>query len=135
MALMRWTENLSVGVTALDDQHKVLVESLNELHAAMMRGDAKESTGPLLAKLLDYTRRHFSAEEAFLTRTNYPKFADHCKEHKDLTRKVEEFATRYERGELSINVHLLNFLRDWLTNHIQKEDKSYGPWLNSKGVQ
>jgi hemerythrin len=30
---------------------------------------------------------------------------------------------------------LLNFLRDWLTNHIQKEDRQYSSWLNQRGIR
>jgi len=41
---------------------------------------------------------------------------------------------RYRRGDNSVYIELLNFLRDWLTNHMQKEDREYGPWLNGHGV-
>ena len=101
MALMSWNAKYSVGVHALDDQHTGLFDILNELHAAMMKGQAQSLTGPLLKKLVEYTRKHFAAEEAML----------------------------------ALNVHLLNFLRDWLTNHIQKTDHQYGPWLNEHGVR
>jgi len=70
-----------------------------------------------------------------MTRTKYPKLAAHLGKHKDLTTQVEAFVSRYQRGELSLNVDLLMFLRDWLTTHIQKEDREYGPWLNQNGVR
>ena len=34
----------------------------------------------------------------------------------------------------AINIKLLVFLRDWLTDHIQGTDKKYGQWLNQHGV-
>lgn len=135
MALMNWNDDLSVGVKSLDEQHKGLVQTLNDLHAAMMSGRSKNATGPLLQKLVKYTHDHFTAEEAMLRRTQYPEFSRHCEVHKELTRQVEEYVGRYERGEISLSVHLMTFLRDWLTNHIQKEDKNYRPWLNTHGVQ
>ncbi len=55
--------------------------------------------------------------------------------HRDLVKQVDGYVARFERGEISLNVHLLNFLRDWLTNHIQKTDHQYGPWLNEHGVK
>lgn len=134
MALMSWNSDLSVGVKALDGQHSVLFNMVNELHAAMMQGQAKSATGSLLGKLLKYTRDHFSAEEKLLAATNYPGLARHRMQHFELTKQVEEFTARYERGECSINVRLLKFLSDWLTRHIQHEDKEYGPWLNRNGV-
>jgi hemerythrin-like metal-binding protein len=70
-----------------------------------------------------------------MTRTKYPNFTAHCVKHRDLTGQVEKFVGRYQRGELSLNVALLVFLRDWLITHIQKEDREYGPWLNQNGVR
>jgi hemerythrin len=55
--------------------------------------------------------------------------------HRNLTQKVDEFAARFDRGEGAINVPLLNFLRDWLTNHIQTVDHGYTSWVNEHGVK
>ena len=134
MALMNWDRSFSIGVRAMDDQHKGLVQALNDLHAAMIKGQTKESTSILLARLTKYTVDHFTAEEALMKRTQYPGLANHHVLHVDLTKQVRQFAERYERGEIALSVHLMDFLRNWLTNHIQKEDRDYGPWLNRCGV-
>jgi hemerythrin-like metal-binding protein len=134
MALMNFGPNYSVGVQAVDGQHKVLFDIINELHGAMMKGQAQSLTGPLLKKLADYTRNHFSAEEAMMASAKYPGLDAHKAKHRDLVKQVEDYIARFEKGEITINLHLLNFLRDWLTNHIQKVDKEYGPWLNEHGV-
>jgi len=135
MALLTWNDRYSVGVKNLDDQHAVLVETLNELHEAMMKGKAKEITGVMLGKLVDYTRVHFSSEEQMMKAARFPGLAAHRAKHQELTRQVGEFVGRYERGEITLNLQLLNFLRDWLSNHILKEDQEYGPWLNSHGIR
>lgn len=135
MALMTWNDSFSTGVRAMDEQHKGLVNTLNELHAAMLAGQSNGVTGKLLTALVKYTHEHFTAEEALMTRTRYPKLAAHCGKHRDLTGQVEHFVQRYERGEIALNLDLLMFLRDWLLNHIQKEDRDYGPWLNQNGVR
>jgi hemerythrin len=100
----------------------------------MLSGNNKSAAGPLLDRLVKYTHDHFAAEEALMTRGQYPKLDPHLAKHRDLTGQVEKFVGRYQRGELSLNVDLLMFLRDWLTTHIQKEDREYGPWLNRKGI-
>lgn len=61
MPLLTWNDSFSVGVRAIDSQHSTLVAILNELYDAMMQGHAKEVTGPLLHKLIKYTREHFTA--------------------------------------------------------------------------
>lgn len=134
MAFLNWSDKLSVGVKSLDDQHIVLVQTLNELHAAMMKGQARVVTGPLLQKLVAYTRDHFATEEAAMAGVAYPALAQHRAQHRDLTKQVEDYVTRFEKGDITVSVPLLNFLSDWLTKHIQGEDQLYGPWLNSHGV-
>ncbi|MGA2649831.1 MAG: bacteriohemerythrin [Terracidiphilus sp.] len=133
MALLTWNSKFSVGIQSIDDQHMVLFESLNDLHAAMMKGNAQAATKTLLRNLVAYTRDHFKSEEAMMSATHYPGLAGHRTKHNDLTKQVEDFAARYERGESSLNIQLLNFLRDWLTKHIQVEDHAYSPWIKEHG--
>lgn len=135
MALLTWNDDYSVGVRTLDNQHNVLFNLLNELEAAMTGGQTQRMALPILRKLLNYTRGHFSAEEAMMAAASYPGLAQHRIKHRDLTRHVEAFEARFERGDGSVNLQLLSFLRDWVTNHIQDSDKEYGPWMNQKGVQ
>jgi len=133
VALLNWSTKYSVGVQSMDTQHKVLFGMLNDLHEAMMKGQAQNVSDPLLRKLVSYTHDHFSAEEAMMASTGYQGIAQHRIEHRDLIKQVDEFASRCERGESNLNLQLLNFLRNWLTNHIQQEDQKYGPWANEHG--
>jgi hemerythrin len=135
MPFMTWTDQLSVGVPSIDNQHSVLIETLNELHAAMMKGKARAIAGDLLKKLVTYTRDHFAAEEAMMQAAGYPGLATHRLKHKELTKQVEEYVARYESGDITLSVQLLSFLSDWLSTHIQGEDKAYGPWLIERGVR
>jgi hemerythrin len=133
MALLTWSSKYSVKVESLDRQHTVLFGILNDLHEAMMKGQAQKMTGELLRKLVKYTREHFTAEEALMVSTGYPELAQHRIKHRDLIKQVDEFSACYERGETSLNLQLMNFLRDWLSNHIQNEDQKYCPWMNDHG--
>ena len=135
MAFLTWNSRYSVGVKTLDGQHTTLIDILNDLYAAMMKGQAQSLTGPLLRKLVDYTKTHFAAEEGMLNATKYPGLTAHQLKHRDLIKQVEEYASLYDKGEITLNLQLLNFLGDWLTNHIQKIDREYGPWLNEHGVK
>jgi hemerythrin-like metal-binding protein len=135
MALVVWTDQFSVGVKSVDDQHVVLCETLNDLHAAMLKGQARTITGPLLQRLVSYTVDHFSAEEALMEGANYPGLAMHRVKHRELTKQVGEYVARFEKGDITLSHHLLDFLSGWLTTHIQTTDKEYGPWLNEHGVR
>jgi hemerythrin-like metal-binding protein len=134
MSLIEWNDSLSVGVPSIDAQHSVLVKTLNELHDAMMSGQAQGKTGDLLRTLVRYTREHFASEEALMEQAGYAELKAHSKRHDELTTQVEDYVARFERGESTINLHLLSFLRDWLINHILKEDKAYEAALTSHGI-
>jgi hemerythrin len=135
MALFTWNSKYSVGVEAMDKQHIMLFTMINDLHSAMTKGQAQAFTRDLLNKLAKYVHEHFTAEEAMMASTRYPDIVKHRTLHHDLTQKVDEFAARYARGEGGLNVQLLNFLRDWLTNHIQTVDHGYTSWVNEHGVR
>ena len=135
MAFMTWNDKLSVGVQTIDAQHTVLIETLNDLHAAMMKGQARAVAGGILHNLVTYTVDHFAAEEAMMESVKYPALPTHRLAHRELTKKVEDYVARYEKGDITLGVHLLNFLSDWLTNHIQGEDQKYGPWMNDHGIR
>ena len=135
MALVAWSDKLSVGVKSIDEQHTILFNTINDLHAAMMKGQSKAVVGDLLRTLLSYTRFHFDAEEAMMAKANYPSLPTHRIKHRELTKQVESFVARYEKGDITVSNHLLSFLSDWLTNHIQGADKEYVPFMNEHGVR
>jgi hemerythrin-like metal-binding protein len=108
---------------------------VNELYDAMMKGQGKAHTGPVLHKLVRYTRDHFAFEEAAMTKAGYAELTAHHKHHVELTQKVEEFAGRFDCGETALSIAILKFLTDWLTGHIQGEDVRYAPTLKAHGIQ
>lgn len=135
MALFTWNNTYSVGISSIDKQHMSLFDSLNELHNAMLQGKAREVTGSLIRKLLTYTREHFSAEEAMLVKASYPDLAKHRRRHSDFTQQIVGFLDRFEKGDAALNVELVNVLRDWLANHIMKEDFSYRSFLIQDAIR
>lgn len=134
MALISWTDRLLTNVKACDDQHKRLVSLVNDLHDAMTAGKGKDVLGKILGELVSYTDYHFKTEEQLFDRYSYPDAPKHKKEHQELTRKAKELKTRFEKGEVTISIEVMNFLSNWLKDHIMGSDKKYGPFLNDKGV-
>jgi len=135
MPLMTWNEKLSVGVKVLDDDHKKLVGMLNQLYDAIQSGHGKDSLSKTLDGLVDYTKTHFAREESFFAQTQYGASTAHKKEHDDLTKQVLEVQQKFKAGATGcLSLEVMNFLKNWLVNHIQGSDQKYGPHLNSKGI-
>lgn len=133
MPLIKWDDNLSVGVQEIDVQHTEMIEILNELHDAMVRGQAHDQTTSLLHRLVSHTHEHFAAEEAMMAATGYPQLDEHREQHRELIRKIAIYVGRFERCETTLNYLLVDFLRDWLRIHILKDDKAYGLSIKDHG--
>lgn len=135
MALLEWNDSYSVGVATIDRQHAGLFGMLNDLHTAMMKGQTKLVIGPLLDKLVKYTRVHFAYEEKAMEASKYPNLSTHRIRHRELTKQADDFAARYKKGDASLNIELIRFLSDWLTKHIMHEDKLYSDCMKQSGVK
>ncbi|MEW6117819.1 MAG: bacteriohemerythrin [Nitrospirota bacterium] len=134
MALMTWSDALSVNIKEIDEQHKKLVGMINDLHDAMKVGKGTDVTGAILTGLVQYVATHFATEEKLMKAHSYPEFLKHKTEHENLTKQALELQKQFGEGKPVLTVELMNFLKNWLTNHIQGTDKKYGPFLNGKGI-
>ena len=134
MALITWTDALSVNIKEINEQHKKLISMINELHSAMGSGKGKDAMGTILGNLVEYTKTHFAYEEGLMQKHNYPGYLNHKSLHDALTKKAVDLHTSFKEGKTLVTVEVMNFLKDWLSNHIQDTDKKYGPYLNGKGV-
>lgn len=135
MALIQWDNSLSVSVAEIDKQHQQLVSRINELNDAMKLGKGKDALGKILNALIDYTATHFKTEEKYFDLYKYPDTALHKKEHVAFVQKVSDFKDGFDKGKLSITIELMNFLSDWLKNHIKGTDKKYSAFFSSKGLK
>lgn len=135
MEFIEWGEHLSVGVTVFDNEHKQLVSLVNKLNHALISGSAKKTMEEILQNLVNYTKIHFKHEEDYMLLYDYPEYEKHKKEHDALTDQVMDFYSRYQEGKTVFSLELMNFLKDWLTNHILISDKKYKNFFKSKNVE
>lgn len=128
-----WSEEYSVDVPEIDDQHKILFELIDRLDRAIKERRGSAACEEILGELIEYTKVHFSLEEALMRLANYPKFAEHCQLHSELIAEVEAMSAKVKDGQVAISFELMQFLRNWLTKHILKEDKQYSAYFGSSG--
>ena len=135
MALIQWNDSLSVNVAEIDRQHQKLVVMLNEMNDALKQGKGKEVLGKILNDLTSYTATHFKTEEKYFALYRYPETAGHKKEHLAFVKKVSDFKDGFEKGKFSVTIELMQFLCDWLKNHIKGTDKKYSVFFNQNGLK
>jgi methyl-accepting chemotaxis protein/hemerythrin len=130
-----WSQSLSVGIGSIDEQHKVLVGLINELHSAMRERRGNAVLNDVLGRLKDYTVKHFKYEEKLFAQHRYPDAESHAQVHSKLVEKVLDFAEDIRTGRATVSMDLLRFLKSWLTDHIMGTDKKYSPFLTARGVR
>lgn len=135
MALLTWKDEYSVGVKQFDDEHKRLIGLINDLHAAMLASRSQEVVQDVLRKLVQYTDIHFRHEEETFAKAGYPESAQHKAQHNTLRAQVMEFVHDGREHNAHLSIDVLKFLKQWLLDHIEKNDKAYGPFLNAKGIK
>jgi hemerythrin len=134
MALFNWSNEYSVNIKQIDDQHKVLIGLINDLHDKMKVGKAKEVLGNILDELVNYTVYHFKHEENLFTSHGYSESESHKKVHQTLIQQVKDIKANYDSSKTVLGMDVMEFLKGWLGNHILGTDKKYSSYLNSKGV-
>tara|TARA_R110002050_G_scaffold149837_1_gene276484 strand:- start:18 stop:428 length:411 start_codon:yes stop_codon:yes gene_type:complete len=136
MPLIEWSNELSVGIKSIDEQHKKLVNMINALHDAKLTGGSNELLGKIFTGLTTYTQKHFTYEENMFAEYGYSNAEEHKKQHNDLIAQVIELKNKFiGNPQGTISDDLILFLKRWLTNHIMRTDKEYTDFLISKGVK
>lgn len=125
---MVWSESLSVGVDQIDLQHQRLVGILNTLHEAMLRGSQKQDLERVMVDLLSYTRYHFSFEEKLMVVAGYPGLEEHQRKHQAMVAQVDGYAKQVVEGRALVSIKLLEFLKQWLSQHILETDREFGAY-------
>ncbi len=120
MEQLQWNERFSVGVGLIDNQHKKLFSIINDLIVAKENSQQQDVIEDILTELIAYTEYHFSSEEKLIK--IHPKYEDHCRIHKNFVAKVAEQAEFYQSSKQDISDETLEFLINWLKNHVLKTD-------------
>ena len=128
-----WTTDLSVGVSQIDEQHKIWFEKADQLFEAGKKGQAKEFVGQLLDFLDDYTRKHFSDEEKYMLSIKYPEYDKQKALHTALIGQLDKIKAEYKEsgGNIIVVLNANQMVVDWLTKHISNEDKKIGAFAKT----
>jgi hemerythrin len=134
MAFMEWNDTLSVNVAEIDEQHKKIIGMVNTFNDSILE-DKKAAFGDLLSSLVGYASYHFSTEEKYMDKFDYPGTEAHKNEHKLFAEKALDVKKRFEDGTLVISLEVTEFLKGWISNHVLGTDKGYSQCFNDNGLR
>jgi len=134
MEEITWTEDFSVGVARIDEQHKRLIAMINRLIAEPQTTTRSETVSDLLTDMTKYAQEHFATEEELMRRHNYPHLGEHIAQHRAFRKKTVDFCTATTLDAEAVPATLLHYLREWLVGHILDTDMAYKPFFRERGI-
>lgn len=126
MKKLEWNVQYSTGVPAIDRQHAFLFELANRVVTGTRVPHTKEDLEPIIKELEDYAEKHFHYEESVIEGAGYEHTAEHKEQHQKMRVRLQALRKLLADNALTPS-ELVNFLEEWLTIHILREDMKYIP--------
>ncbi len=131
-----WTQDYSVGVKEIDLQHQHFVDLMNQAYEAIYRNEPKEKILSLVEEIFSHGAIHFHTEEGYFDKFQYPYAEMHKEAHKNLLEQTSVFKSKIGseidyKKEVS---NLIDFLENWLVEHMLTHDKKYTKFFNDNGL-
>jgi hemerythrin len=125
---IKWDKQFAVGHSLIDDQHKMFVELVARVEAAVADKEEKEHIVRLLDELFKYAVFHFKSEENLMLRIGYPYLAEHERLHKDILHEIGDKLLSLSLNKVAAS-ELVDFLYRWFVEHTSTEDLRIATFL------
>lgn len=131
---VEWRDEYSVGIESIDNDHKRLLNLINQLQTAVHYQTGEQFEREALDAVVDYTRGHFQREEELMESHDYPELEAHRAEHRQMIERVDGMLEEYRRNPQSGLEDAVQYLKNWLIHHINGTDQAYSGYLHDRGV-
>lgn len=133
MPLLEWSDKYNTNIRVIDSDHQNLFDAINALYDANKAGYGNDRIGDVIKALRKYVVVHFEHEEHVLEQAGYPEFDTHRATHRDFTHVIDSLAELYHQDPDNVNIDkVIDFLGDWLTEHIIKTDMDYVAYVRGE---
>ena len=122
MSLIDWDEKFSVGVAAVDHEHRELIGLVNEAHDRLMHFGTESEVVDFLGEIFARIAAHFALEEQLMRAKNYEAYGEHKADHERLLDEIREIMDDYEDEAFFSEEQFAHQLRTWFTEHFRTHD-------------
>ena len=138
--LIVWNDDLVTGISEMDEQHRILVNSINEANTRLASDFNAEILDKITRDLLSYALYHFEMEEGLMQEYRYVENSAedskaHLRQHREFSSTVVSVRKEIKAGKLMSREDLLSFLNNWLINHILNTDKRLAAFVLAGAAQ
>lgn len=130
-----WDEKYSVGVEEIDNQHKHLVATINNLLDLINTNTVGEKLDEIINALVEYKKLHFETEEKYFKEFNYEGTEEHEAKHDEFTKNFLALREQYPENSIEFAFKLVDFLEDWLIDHLMTIDQKYVKCFHDHGLK
>lgn len=134
MDLIKWRDSYGTGVLSMDNQHRKIIDLINELYKKIRKEESYSSVEDVLAEMMKYAEEHLQAEEKLLKTNDFPDNDEHMSKHQSYRQRLTALMAESKNDPDAAVKSTYAFLRQWWMGHIVEEDKKYGEYLKGKGV-
>jgi hemerythrin-like metal-binding protein len=131
MSLFKWSNAHTIYVPEIDAEHRAIYRLGDELHKALLAGAEPAQLKPIVANLLESAEQHFRQEERLMRAIHYDALAWHKRQHDAARKRAKALAKDIEDGDTAASGELLQFLSDWMRDHMAVADRMMGARLRN----
>jgi len=137
---LEWSDEFEIDNGTIDKDHKHLIVLINKFIENIPKFRKPKDMAPYLLSLKKYTQIHFEREEQLQRNSAFLFYADHKKEHADLTKELEQIIQKAlaanDNKVQEVATEIALFLQDqWIVTHIIESDlpmKAYVSHMREK---
>ncbi|MHC4270335.1 MAG: bacteriohemerythrin [Planctomycetota bacterium] len=133
--MIKWNDEYSVNISLIDEQHKKLFDLINQANIVEALNNNTKDVLAILDQMTEYALEHFETEEHYMEEFDFPGYQSHRNEHIDFTNTAIDYKNRVVGGDYQIINEILEYLKQWLFNHIQVTDKKYIDCFKQNGLK
>ena len=135
MHKLTWSPRFAIGNALIDAEHQTLIRLYMVLHDAIFAGTTGMELWEHLFALTTHTEQHFLHEEGAMRDMGYPGLVRHTEVHKYLLRELADITLAHGDNIEQVSTKTLDYLNEWLLNHILGEDLLFGTWVRQQGLR
>ena len=132
---LEWSESLSVSVGQIDEQHKRLVEAINELNCKLRAGSSQEELKKTIEEIAYLASDNMRLEEDMMQEFHFPGFKAHLLRHAIVATKLHQLRAQSEQAGFVLTREVPAALMNCLVSHIRDVDRRYSACFNRKGMR
>ncbi|HEY1364062.1 MAG TPA: hemerythrin family protein [Xanthobacteraceae bacterium] len=122
MTLLHWRDEYTVGIEAVDHEHRELIELINRLHRQLDSPEARLTVPAFFGDLLQGISAHFALEEKFMRDQGYRRLGPHKEDHERLLDELRDIMDAFEQSEEIDALELSQRLDAWFSRHFRTHD-------------